>query len=299
MEESFGRGARERTRVKYDDGLTEEQWLEAVDNDDDTIEAAIARKEARKARRSKKLGGNDEDEGTPAASRASSESPQPRQAGPQTQRIVHAPAAPPARKRGRGNAVPGDPFHQALAQRFNVRSTTYMISSSSWKSLLQRPTTTYLDRWWTLSPGLAAESPISRLLHDHTAADQPSSRSRRRSTRRNMTAWMPLPPTSSSCATTAAPIMRTGACSMQTPARLRYAILLSPNCNKPLTSQQEECTRLLRIASQDPELGKAGFGGVSNGSGNGAEGGMKLKLNFGGVNGAKKEPDDDTADISD
>ena len=25
--------ARERTRMKYDDGLTEEQWFEAVDND--------------------------------------------------------------------------------------------------------------------------------------------------------------------------------------------------------------------------------------------------------------------------
>jgi hypothetical protein len=33
--------------TKYDDGLTEEQWLMAVDADDDSIEAAIARKEAR------------------------------------------------------------------------------------------------------------------------------------------------------------------------------------------------------------------------------------------------------------
>lgn len=48
-----GRGARERTRVKYDDGLTEEQWLEAVDNSDDDIDAAVARKEAKIAKRSK------------------------------------------------------------------------------------------------------------------------------------------------------------------------------------------------------------------------------------------------------
>ena len=54
IEEIVGRGARERTRVKYDDGLTEEQWLEAVDNDEDTIEDAIARKDARKARRNAK-----------------------------------------------------------------------------------------------------------------------------------------------------------------------------------------------------------------------------------------------------
>ena len=34
-ESTLGRGARERTKVKYDDGLTEEQWLDAVDADDD------------------------------------------------------------------------------------------------------------------------------------------------------------------------------------------------------------------------------------------------------------------------
>ncbi|KAK2630199.1 hypothetical protein QTJ16_001019 [Diplocarpon rosae] len=50
-EEVKGRGARERTRVKYDDGLTEEQWLQAVDDDEDTPEAAAARKMARKDRR--------------------------------------------------------------------------------------------------------------------------------------------------------------------------------------------------------------------------------------------------------
>jgi ATP-dependent helicase STH1/SNF2 len=75
-ESTLGRGARDRTRVKYDDGLTEEQWLEAVDNDEDTIEAAIARKEARKNRK----GGKKEDD-SPVPSRASSEEPQPKKRG--------------------------------------------------------------------------------------------------------------------------------------------------------------------------------------------------------------------------
>ncbi|KAL6403887.1 putative component of SWI/SNF global transcription activator complex [Ilyonectria robusta] len=69
----LGRGARERTKVKYDDGLTEEQWLMAVDDDDDSPEAAAARKQARKDRREAnrdKRGGDDE---SPTASRASSE----------------------------------------------------------------------------------------------------------------------------------------------------------------------------------------------------------------------------------
>ncbi|KAH8725415.1 SNF2 family N-terminal domain-containing protein [Phaeosphaeriaceae sp. PMI808] len=78
-----GRGARERTRVKYDDGLTEEQWLEAVDNDEDTIEAAIARKEAKVAKRGRnktsRMGLDPGD--SPAPSRESSEEPIPKKRG--------------------------------------------------------------------------------------------------------------------------------------------------------------------------------------------------------------------------
>lgn len=73
----LGRGARERTKVRYDDGLTEEQWLLAVDDDDDSPEAAAARKQARKDKREKnrikKLGMLNGSEGSPAASRASTE----------------------------------------------------------------------------------------------------------------------------------------------------------------------------------------------------------------------------------
>jgi ATP-dependent helicase STH1/SNF2 len=50
-EEIRGRGARERKTLHYDDGLTEEQWLNAVDADDDTPEAAAQRKAERKERR--------------------------------------------------------------------------------------------------------------------------------------------------------------------------------------------------------------------------------------------------------
>jgi ATP-dependent helicase STH1/SNF2 len=81
-EEIKGRGARERTRVKYDDGLTEEQWLNAVDDDEDSPEAAAARKQARKERREqnrlKRLGqlpGSVEN--SPAGSRESTEEPEP------------------------------------------------------------------------------------------------------------------------------------------------------------------------------------------------------------------------------
>lgn len=51
VEEIAGRGARERKTMKYDDGLTEEQWLLAVDNEQDSIEQAIARNEAKVQKR--------------------------------------------------------------------------------------------------------------------------------------------------------------------------------------------------------------------------------------------------------
>lgn len=41
--ENYGRGARERKVTHYDDGLTEEQWLEAIENDYDSPEAVFAR----------------------------------------------------------------------------------------------------------------------------------------------------------------------------------------------------------------------------------------------------------------
>lgn len=85
IEEIAGRGARERTRVKYDDGLTEEQWLMAVDDDEDTIEAAVARRNAKidkrnanKEKRSKQTTGNDS---SPEPSRESSEVPVPKKRG--------------------------------------------------------------------------------------------------------------------------------------------------------------------------------------------------------------------------
>ncbi|KAJ4409673.1 transcriptional regulator [Gnomoniopsis sp. IMI 355080] len=75
----LGRGARERTKVKYDDGLTEEQWLLAVDDDDDSPEAAAARKQARKEKRErnrqKKLAGLAASDAGSVGSRDSSEEP--------------------------------------------------------------------------------------------------------------------------------------------------------------------------------------------------------------------------------
>jgi ATP-dependent helicase STH1/SNF2 len=51
----LGRGARERKIVYYDDGLTEEQWLAAVDNDEVSIEDAMRRKRERLERRAEKV----------------------------------------------------------------------------------------------------------------------------------------------------------------------------------------------------------------------------------------------------
>ena len=53
---------REKKRVRYDDGLTEEQWLMAMDDDNDTVEDAIRRKEERMARRRGRDEDDDEDD---------------------------------------------------------------------------------------------------------------------------------------------------------------------------------------------------------------------------------------------
>ncbi|KAJ4366825.1 transcriptional regulator [Neocucurbitaria cava] len=123
----IGRGARERTRVKYDDGLTEEQWLEAVDNDEDTIEAAIARKEAKVAKRGRNKTariGVDSGE-SPAPSRESSEEPQPKKRGrkPKAEKRKADEASldgdPAPRKRGRPapNKDPLSPDQRASLQK--------------------------------------------------------------------------------------------------------------------------------------------------------------------------------------
>lgn len=76
-EVSLGRGARERTKVRYDDGLTEEQWLMAVDDDEDSPEAAAARKMARKDKREhnrlKKMAMMNSMDNSPSGSRGSTE----------------------------------------------------------------------------------------------------------------------------------------------------------------------------------------------------------------------------------
>ncbi|KUJ12726.1 putative chromatin structure-remodeling complex subunit snf21 [Mollisia scopiformis] len=137
-EEIKGRGARERTRVKYDDGLTEEQWLNAVDDDEDSPEAAAARKQARKDRREqnrlKRLGqlpGSIEN--SPEGSRASTEEPEPtpkknkaRKGAKDKRKAEEVDDEPPAkRKRGpagrpsKGAATNGDsvsPKHRATLQ---------------------------------------------------------------------------------------------------------------------------------------------------------------------------------------
>ena len=49
----FGRGGRQRKTVAYDDGLNEEQWLNAIDQGD--LDGFIAKKQARKERKEKRL----------------------------------------------------------------------------------------------------------------------------------------------------------------------------------------------------------------------------------------------------
>ncbi|KAJ5146317.1 HAS subgroup [Penicillium bovifimosum] len=131
--EVTGRGARERKVTKYDDGLTEEQWLMAVDAEDDTIEDAIRRKEARvERRRSNKLG-RDMDESSPEPDLDEDETPQKqkRRRGPPPKRKAEEVAEEtpqPKRKRGRQPKIPDtlNPTDRANLNRI-VESVTQTL----------------------------------------------------------------------------------------------------------------------------------------------------------------------------
>lgn len=126
----LGRGARERTKVRYDDGLTEEQWLMAVDDDEDSPEAAAARKQARKDKRElnrlrKSAGANGLDE-SPPLSRASTEeieTPKKRGRKPgsknEKRKAEDGDEEPPAKKRRGPQGRPSKGAAAANASRLN------------------------------------------------------------------------------------------------------------------------------------------------------------------------------------
>lgn len=124
--EVFGRGARERKVTKYDDGLTEEQWLMAVDADDDTIEDAIARKQARDERRKA-----NKDRKASKKIQDATESPEP-------SREPSASPPPTGRGRGRGRrATQGkrkaveEPVEKPMVKRKRGRQSKVSSSSTS------------------------------------------------------------------------------------------------------------------------------------------------------------------------
>ncbi|KAG1226385.1 hypothetical protein G6F68_019753 [Rhizopus microsporus] len=62
---SLGRGQRARDSVRYDDGLTEEQWLNALEDDNVDLDELIAKKERRRMKRLGRLSSEmDSDEGS-------------------------------------------------------------------------------------------------------------------------------------------------------------------------------------------------------------------------------------------
>ncbi|KAI9805124.1 MAG: hypothetical protein M1825_000958 [Sarcosagium campestre] len=153
IEEYAGRGARQRTQVKYDDGLTEEQWAEAVDADDDTIEEAVARKQARLAKRQankeKREGGGDAgDASSPAASRASSEPALPKKRG----------RKPKSEKRKAEEAALDDVQPPAKRKRNKLKSSTSApVLNAEERALHQRIFNNVFDSLSRLEPTSESE----------------------------------------------------------------------------------------------------------------------------------------------
>ncbi|KAL9127870.1 MAG: hypothetical protein Q9217_003335 [Psora testacea] len=143
IEELAGRGARERTRVKYDDGLTEEQWLMAVDDDEDTIEDAIARKNANidkrnynKEKRAKKAAGL---ESSPEPSRDSSIAPTSKKrnrksAGAKRKADEDMDDEPVAKKNKRGGARPPNKAVETLSSK--DRTSLQTVLNKNFQALM-------------------------------------------------------------------------------------------------------------------------------------------------------------------
>ena len=116
-EEYAGRGARVKTQVRYDDGLTEEQWLAAVDDSDDSITEAAARKTARIDKRRTNKAKRERGAGSPSPEpgRESSEEPEPepqpkkrsRKSGGQKRKGDDIEEETPASKRKKGRPSKG------------------------------------------------------------------------------------------------------------------------------------------------------------------------------------------------
>lgn len=66
---AFGRGQRSTGAVRYDDGLTEEQWLNALEDDNVDLDELIAKKERRKQKRMARLLGQPEPVDEPSPKR--------------------------------------------------------------------------------------------------------------------------------------------------------------------------------------------------------------------------------------
>ncbi|KAF3938624.1 hypothetical protein ABW19_dt0202493 [Dactylella cylindrospora] len=135
-----GRGARERTAVKYDDGLTEEQWLDAIDDDDDTVEEAIKRKREAQAKRAankaKKIaainGIEEEDEPIPETPEEPPAAPTPtkkkrgRQPKAEKRKREEEPVEEqPKRKRAKGKNSNADPLTNR--ERSNIQDAMALI----------------------------------------------------------------------------------------------------------------------------------------------------------------------------
>ncbi|TPX23501.1 hypothetical protein DIZ76_012833 [Coccidioides immitis] len=165
-EEITGRGARERKVMRYDDGLTEEQWAMAVDAEDDTIEEAIARNEAKmerrrlnKEKRIRKAQGIDS---SPEPSREPSATPQRakgRRKGPVSKRKADEviEEAPAKRRRGR----------QSKAAIAAAAAATETLNNAD-REVLQ----TILNKVYKILMGLQAEVPADSSDTD----DEPSTR---------------------------------------------------------------------------------------------------------------------------
>ncbi|KAI1990152.1 transcriptional regulator [Ophidiomyces ophidiicola] len=165
-EEITGRGARERKVMRYDDGLTEEQWLMAVDAEDDTIEDAIARNEAKLERRrvnKEKRGKRVQGESSPEPSREPSATPQ---------RSSKARRKVPAPKRKAEETIDDAPSKRRRGRQSKAGGTTSNAATDTLNNSDREALQLILNKVYKIIIGLQADVPADSSDTD----DEPTTR---------------------------------------------------------------------------------------------------------------------------
>ncbi|CAG8447537.1 3402_t:CDS:10 [Dentiscutata erythropus] len=157
----YGRGQRPRGSVHYDDGLTEEQWVNAIEDEDIDVEELIAKRQAAKKRRFAKKSQKPHNPGHPDISHIST--PHPDESSADTSEYK--------KKRGRPRkdempSVDDDNAHDIQSKQSKKKGKGKRVETSDFETFDQ--------------PKIKKRKQLPKKLHEQTSSDTLSAHTRDR-----------------------------------------------------------------------------------------------------------------------